>query len=117
MTIEGATDGEVFGAYVKEILAPSLKRGDIVVMDNLGAHKNSRAMSLIEQAGARVEFLPAYSPDLNPIELMWSKVKSILRRVQARSHEQLLCAIRQALNSVSAQDARNWFAHCGYSFI
>jgi len=117
MCIEGATDGAVFTAYVKEMLAPSLKRGDIVVMDNLRAHKNARAVSLIEQAGARAEYLPAYSPDLNPIEQMWSKLKSILRREQARSHEDLLAAISKALKSVSAQDAQNWFAHCGYSFI
>ena len=117
MSIEGATDGEVFSAYVQAILCPTLKRGDIVVMDNLGAHKNARAIRLIEEAGARVEFLPAYSPDLNPIELMWSKVKSVLRSEQARGYEELIAAIRSALNSVTAQDARNWFAHCGYNFI
>jgi transposase len=117
MSIEGATDGQVFSAYVQQILCPSLKRGDIVVMDNLGAHKNAKAMRLLEEAGAQVEFLPAYSPELNPIELMWSKVKGVLRREEPRSHDDLLAAIGTALNSITAQDARNWFSHCGYSFI
>ncbi len=76
MTIEGATNTEVFQAYVREVLVPSLRRGDIVVMDNLGAHKNELTLALIEQAGAETRFLPAYSPGLNPIEMMWSKVKA-----------------------------------------
>ena len=79
MTIKGATNTEVFHAYVREMLVPSLRPGNIVVMDNLGAHKNERTISLIEEAGAEVRFLPAYSPDLNPIEMMWSKVKALLR--------------------------------------
>jgi transposase len=117
MTIEGATNTEVFHAYVREVLVPSLRPSDIVVMDNLGAHKNERTIALIEQVGAEVRFLPAYSPDLNPIEIMWSKVKALLRKAQARTHSDLLHAIASALNAVTPQDALGWFAACGYSFI
>ena len=117
MTIEGAADTEVFQAYVREVLVPALRTGDIVIMDNLGAHKNDRTLALIVQAGAEVRFLPAYSPDLNPIEMMWSKVKSLLRQTQARTHHDLLLAIAAALRAVTAQDALGWFAACGYSFI
>ncbi len=117
MTIEGATNTEVFHAYVREILVPTLKPGDIVVLDNLGAHKNARTLALIEKAGAEVRFLPAYSPDLNPIELMWSKVKALLRKAQARNHPDLLAAIASALAAVTPEDALGWFACCGYSFI
>ena len=117
MTIEGATNTEVFHAYVREILVPALRPGDIVVMDNLGAHKNERTLSLIDEAKAEVRFLPAYSPDLNPIEMMWSKVKALLRKAQARSHPDLLAAISSALAAVTPQDALGWFAHFGYSFI
>jgi transposase len=84
MTIEGATNTEVFQAYVREILVPTLRSGDIVVLDNLGAHKNEATLALISAAGAQTRFLPAYSPDLNPIELMWSKVKALLRAAEAR---------------------------------
>jgi transposase len=117
MTIDGATNTKVFQSYVREILVPTLRPGDIVVMDNLGAHKNENTLALITAAGAQTRFLPAYSPDLNPIELMWSKVKASLRAAEARSHQALLQAIAQALRAVTADDARNWFAHCGYSFI
>jgi len=117
MTIEGATNTEVFRAYVREVLVPSLRPGDIVVMDNLGAHKNPDTISLIEKVGAEVRFLPAYSPDLNPIEMMWSKVKSLLRKTQARTRPDLLAAISSALASVTSQDASGWFTHCGYSFV
>ena len=117
MTIEGATDTAVFQAYVREILGPSLRPGDIVVMDNLGPHKNAQTLALIAAAGATVRFLPAYSPDLNPIEMMWSKVKSLLRAAEARTAEELLCAIAAALSQVRAQDAVGWFAACGYSII
>ncbi len=117
MTIEGATNAEVFGAYVREVLIPSLRPGDIVVMDNLGAHKSEHTLDQIRQTGAEVRFLPAYSPDLNPIEMMWSKVKALLRKAQARSHPELLQAIAAALSAVTAQDALGWFAACGYNFI
>jgi transposase len=117
MAIEGATDTEVFRAYVGQVLCPTLRAGDVVVMDNLSPHKSDQTLSLIEQRGAQVQFLPAYSPDLNPIENMWSKVKTCLRTAEARTQPDLLQAIALALASVTPQDAMNWYAHCGYSFI
>lgn len=117
LALEGATDTEVFQVYVREVLGPTLRPGDIVVMDNLSPHKHAATLALIEQTGATVAFLPAYSPDLNPIELMWSKVKQFLRSAEARTWEALVAAIATALASVTSQDAANWFAHCGYSFI
>jgi transposase len=117
MTIEGATDTQVFQAYVREVLGPTLRPGDVVIMDNLSPHKSEPTLSLITQAGAQILFLPAYSPDLNPIEKLWSKVKTSLRAAQARTQEALLEAIASALQSITPHDARNWFAHCGYSFI
>jgi transposase len=117
MTIEGATNTEVFQACVREVLVPSLRPGDIVVMDNPGAYKNDLTRALIERAGAEVRFLPAYPPDLNPIEMMWSKVKALLPKTQARNHPDLLAAIASGLNAVTPGDALGWFTHCGYSFI
>jgi transposase len=117
MTIDGPTDREVFRAYVQDVLAPTLRRGDVVVLDNLSPHKSDGTLELIRARGAQVEFLPAYSPDLNPIEMMWSKVKTSLRRAEARTPSALNQAVATALASVTAQDARNWLAHCGYSFI
>jgi len=117
MTIDGATNTEVFAAYVREILVPTLRAGDIVIMDNLGAHKNAATLALITAVGAQTRFLPAYSPDFNPIEMMWSKVKALLRAAEARTDATLLQAIANALAKVTADDAKNWFAHCGYSFI
>lgn len=117
MTIEGATDTEVFRAYVRRVLCPILRKDDVVIMDNLAPHKSEPTLSLIAQAGAEVLFLPAYSPDFNPIEQMWSKIKSSLRTAQARTQPALIQAIASALAGVTPQDAINWFAHCGYSFI
>lgn len=117
MTIEGATDTAVFQAYVRQILCPSLRPGDIVIMDNLGPHKNEQTVALITAAKASVRFLPAYSPDLNPIEMMWSKVKHLLRTAEARTAEELQRAIGHALRQVTSQDAAHWFAACGYSII
>jgi transposase len=116
MTIAGAANTEVFQAYVREILVPTLRPGDIVVMDNLGAHKNEATLALITAAGAQTRFLPAYSPDFNPIEKMWSKVKAFLRAAEPRTHPALLKAIAAALAAVTANDAKGWFAHCGYGF-
>lgn len=116
MALEGTTDTESFRAYVQAVLVPTLRPGDIVVMDNLSPHKSDPTLALITQVGAQVRFLPAYSPDLNPIELMWSKVKQWLRSVEARTHADLISAIGHALARVTSQDALNWFAHCGYSF-
>lgn len=117
MTVEGAVNAEVFRSYIREILLPTLKAGDILVMDNLSAHKDREALDLLKDAGVTVRFLPAYSPDLNPIELMWSKVKALLRKAEARTNEALLFAIGDALSRVTQKDATHWFAHCGYSFI
>ncbi len=116
MALEGATDTESFRTYVQAVLVPTLRPGDIIVMDNLSPHKSDPTLALITQAGAQVLFLPAYSPDLNPIELMWSKVKNWLRGIEARTHAELIVAIGQALSRVTPQDAINWFVHCGYSF-
>jgi len=117
MTIDGPTDTEVFHAYVREVLCPALRPGDIVVMDNLSPHKHPTILHLIAAAQASVLFLPAYSPDLNPIEMMWSKIKALLRKAEARTHPDLLSAITGALRAITPQDAINWFAHCGYSII
>jgi transposase len=117
MTVEGAVNAEVFRSYVSEILLPTLIPGDILVMDNLSAHKDRQALSLLEEAGVTVRFLPAYSPDYNPIEFMWSKVKALLRKAEARTNEALLHAIGDALERVTKRDATQWFAHCGYVFI
>lgn len=117
MTIKGATNTEVFRAYVCKVLVPTLRPGDIVVMDNLGAHKNENTLALIQQAGAEVRFLPAYSTDLNPIEMMWSKVKALLRKAAARTHPDLLAGIAAALSAVTQQDALGWFVAYGYNFI
>ena len=117
ISIEGAADTEVFRAYVRHALCPTLRAGDLVVMDNLSPHKNEQTLSLLRQVGAEPVFLPAYSPDLNPIEKMWSKVKARLRSAEARTQPDLNQAIGSALESVTRQDAMNWFAACGYSFI
>ena len=117
MAVDGPTDAEVFRAYVEQVLCPTLRAGDIVIMDNLSSHKSAPTLSLLEQAGAQVLFLPAYSPDLNPIENMWSKVKNHLRSAEARTDSALLQAIGSALKTITRQDATNYFAHCGYSFI
>ena len=116
MTVDGATDTEVFRAYAEQVLCPWLRPGDIVVMDNLSPHKSEPTLQLIEAAGAEVLFLPAYSPDLNPIEKMWSKVKAILRRLKPRTTEEIHDAVRQALKEITASDARGWFESCGYRY-
>ena len=116
MALAGATDTESFRAYVGQVLVPTLRPGDIVVMDNLSPHKSDPTLELITQAQAQVLFLPAYSPDLNPIEKMWSKVKSLLRTAEARTPTDLVTAIGQALAQVTAKDALGWFTSCGYSF-
>jgi transposase len=114
MCFEGATDTEAFEVYVEHFLAPSLSEGQVVVMDNLGAHQPQRIRELIEQRGAEVVFLPSYSPDLNPIEQAFSKIKNILRKLGARTHEALLEAMKEAFSEVTPWDAAGWFDHCGY---
>lgn len=116
MTLEGATDTQSFRTYVEVILLPTLRAGDLVVMDNLSPHKSDPTLALIRRAGAQVLFLPAYSPDLNPIEKMWSKVKALLRAAEARTPAELVAAIGRALAQVTAKDALGWFVSCGYSF-
>lgn len=111
---EGSINSIAFEAYVRSQLLPTLRRGDILVMDNLSAHTGETIRQLIEAQGARLEFLPPYSPDFNPIELCWSKVKVALRATKARTWEALVEAVAQALRSISFTDIQNWFAHCGY---
>jgi transposase len=111
---EGAMNREAFETYVQHVLAPTLRRGDVVLIDNLSAHKSAQARALIEARGARLEFLPPYSPDLNPIEQCWAKVKQALRAAKARTWGELLAALAPALRSVTPKDACAWFEHCGY---
>jgi transposase len=115
MTVEGATSGAVFDAYVIRVLVPSLRPGQIVVADNLAAHKSSRARAAIEGAGCQLVSLPAYSPDLNPIEEAFAKIKALLRAAAARSREALDAAIAVAMRAVTPDDAAGWFAHAGYT--
>jgi transposase len=115
MSIEGPSDTDSFGIYAREILAPTLKAGQIVLMDNLSVHKSGWVRELIEARGCQLWLLPAYSPDFNPIEEAFSKVKALLRRAQARILEALFEATEEALGAVSAADARGYFGHCGYT--
>jgi transposase len=114
MTIEGATDAEAFETYVEHFLAPSLSEGQVVVLDRLGAHRTQRVRELIEARGAYLVFLPSYSPDLNPIEEAFSKIKQLVGKAGARMREALAEAIGRALASVTPEDAAGWFAHAGY---
>ena len=109
MTIEEATDGDVFLAYLDHCLCPQLRAGDVVVMDNLSSHKVNGVQELIEKAGAEVLYLPPYSPDLNPIEKAWAKLKQLLRSAKARTKEALDQAITEALRRITQQDAKAWF--------
>jgi transposase len=113
MCFEGATDAKAFEVYVEHFLAPSLREGRVVVMDNLGAHQPQKIRELIEARGAELVFVPSYSPDLNPIEQAFSKIKNILRKLGARTHEMLLEAMEVALSRVTPADAAGWFDHCG----
>jgi transposase len=113
MCVEGATDKEVFEAYVEKALAPSLLEGQVVVLDGLGAHRTARVRELIEARGCDLVFLPAYSPDLNPIEEAFSKIKHLVRKAAERTREALNEAIAQALTAIRPQDVVGWFAHCG----
>ena len=114
MTIEDATDGDVFLAYVEQVLCPKLKVGQLVIMDNLGAHKVEGVREKIEARGAGLVYLPPYSPDFNPIEQIWAKVKQWLRSAKARTVEVLEQAVGEALNAVTAEDTAGCFAGCGY---
>ncbi len=114
LAVEGGTTKAVFEAYVERALAPSLSPGQVVVLDNLQAHKGERARRAVEQRGAELLFLPSYSPDLSPIEEAFGKVKAQLRREKARTKGALVEAIGRALDAVTSEDARGWFGHCGY---
>lgn len=117
MHLPGAADTAAFVTYIDKVLCPTLRQGDIVVMDNLSVHKSPEVAALVQAAGAEVRFLPVYSPDLNPIEKMWSKIKSVLRSIEARTPEQLDQAITKAFSKITPNDAAGWFASCGYSII
>ena len=117
MHLLGAADTAAFLIYIGEVLCPTLMAGDIVIMDNLSVHKSPEVAKLVNAAGATMRFLPAYSPDLNPIEKMWSKIKSVLRSVEARTPQELDEAISLAFSKITAKDAEGWFASCGYSII
>lgn len=115
MTVEGATDTEVFRTYVRQVLGPTLAPGDIVVLDNLGVHKALGIQQMLARRQARLLYLPPYSPDLSPIEPCWGKVKVSLRKAKARTRDALDAAITQALALITPPDARSWFMHCGYA--
>ncbi len=115
MTVDGGTDTDVFFAFVDQVLAPKLKPGDIVVLDNVGAHKPAPIRARIEQAGASVLFLPPYSPDLNPIEECWSKLKAGLKSFAARTRDDLELAIGEWMQRITPGDAQGWFRHAGYA--
>lgn len=113
--VDGAVNGDVFEAFVEQVLVPELRSGDVVIMDNLSSHKRVRVRELIESVGARLVFLPPYSPDLNPIELIFSKVKQLLRSLACRTREALWKAMQSVLDEVTPDDAENCYKHCGYT--
>jgi len=115
MLLPGAMNTEAMRVWARESLAPLLQRGDIVIWDNLGIHGDFEVRLAIESTGARLEFLPAYSPDLNPIEHAWSKTKAVLRRLGARTWRHLITAVGDALHAITPADSAGWFRHCGYA--
>jgi transposase len=115
LVLSGSVNGMVFYGYIQQCVVPTLQPGDILFMDNLSAHKVAGLAELIRSRGAHLIYLPPYSPDFNPIELAWSKVKTILRRLKARTLPDLIEALKQALLAITPQDIHAWFAHCGYA--
>ena len=113
--VDGAVNSDVFEAFVQQVLCPQLRSGDVVVLDNLSSHKRKRTRELIESAGAQLLFLPPYSPDLNPIEMVFSKVKQLLRSLACRTREALWNMMQSVLDRVTASDAAHCFRHCGYT--
>lgn len=113
--VDGAVNGDVFEAFVREVLVGDLRAGDVVIMDNLSSHKRSRVRELIEGAGARLVFLPPYSPDLNPVELVFAKIKQLLRSLACRTREMLWGTMQSVLDQVTASNATNCFRHCEYT--
>jgi transposase len=117
LAIEGPTTREVFEAYLERVLAPTLKPGRVVVVDNLSAHKGGRVKEIVEGRGCELLYLPPYSPDFNPIEQAFSKIKGLLRRAEARTREALIEAMGIALSALTTRDARGFFEHCGYGSV
>ena len=115
LLLSGAVNGTVFYGYIEQCVLPTLQPGDILFIDNLSAHKVAGLEQLIHSCGAHLIYLPPYSPDFNPIELAWSKVKTILRRLKTRTFPDLIEALEQALLAITTQDIHAWFAHCGYA--
>jgi len=113
--VDGAVNGDVFEAFVEQVLAPGLRSGDVVIMDNLSSHKRLRVRELIEATGARLVFLPPYSPDLSPIEPIFAKIKQALRSLACRTRDALWNAMQFVLDQVTADDAENCYRHCGYT--
>lgn len=114
MTVEGAVDTDVFNAYLEQVLGPTIKRGDVLVLDNLSAHHASRIEEVAATRGARVIWLSPYSPDFSPIELLWAKIKGAMRTAKARTQEEVERAVQAALERITKSDCRGWFRHCGY---
>jgi len=114
MTVDGGTSADVFKVYIDEVLVPALPPDAIVVMDNAGAHKAASVLEAFTAAGVTVHFLPPYSPDLNPIELAWAKIKRLLKEAKARTREALEGAIALIIDAIIPSDASGWFRHCGY---
>ena len=115
LVLSGAVNGTIFYGYIEQCVAPTLQRGDILFMDNLSAHKVAGIDLLLEARGAHLIYLPPYSSDFNPIELAWSKVKTKLRQLKARTFPNLIKALKQALLAITPHDIQGWFAHCGYA--
>jgi len=114
-SVEGTVNGDVFEVFARQILGPKLRKGDVVIWDNLPAHKMVRVRQVVESFGARVQLLPPYSPDLNPIELLWSKLKEVIRSFAPKTKRAFNRALDAALESINVQDLIGWFRHCGYS--
>lgn len=114
MTVDGGTKKETFITYLKDVLSPELRTGNIVIMDNLSTHKSEEVRTIIESKGAILIYLPRHSPDLSPIELAWSKLKSYLRKKKARDYELLQTYIKEALELITIENITSWFSHCGY---
>ncbi len=114
LAVEGSTNQEVFEAYIERVLAPTLEAGQVVIMDNLSAHKPARVGELIESRGCELIYLPAYSPDFNPIEEAFAKIKGMVRQAGARTKDALVDVLGEALSAISAQDAQGYFEHAGY---
>jgi transposase len=117
LAVEGTTTATVFETYVKKVLAPTLRSGQIAVMDNLSAHKGARVRELVEERGCELLYLPPYCPDLNPIEEAFSKIKGILRKTEARSRDALVEAMGRALDAITPRDTKGFFEHCGYQLL